>query len=78
LSLPLAVRQVGMFAVILGSNLGANFTLIGALAGIMFAKILAGKNLVLSYLDFAKTGFKIMPFVTIMAAGFLWLEHLAV
>jgi len=78
LSLPHAVRQVGMFAVILGSNLGANFTLIGALAGIMFAKILAEKNLILSYVDFAKTGFKIMPFVTVAAAGFLWLEHLAI
>jgi len=77
LSLPKAVRSVGMFGVILGSNLGANFTLIGALAGIMFAKILSEKGITLSYLDFAKTGFKIMPVVTAASCLILATEHLA-
>jgi Na+/H+ antiporter NhaD/arsenite permease-like protein len=72
------VRSVGMFAVILGSNLGANFTLIGALAGIMWAKILADKNLRMTYLDFAKVGFVIMPLVTVASAGVLFIEHLEV
>jgi len=76
MNLPSNVRSVGMFAVILGSNLGANFTLIGALAGIMWAKILADKNLRMTYLDFAKVGFKIMPFVTIASAGVLFAEHI--
>jgi len=78
LNLPEAVRSVGMFGVILGSNLGANFTLIGALAGIMFAKILSEKGIKLSYLDFAKTGFKIMPIVTVISCGILAAEHLAI
>jgi len=75
LSLPRNVRSSGMFAVILGSNLGANFTLIGALAGIMWAKILADKHVQMSYVDFAKVGFKIMPAVALASAGFLTLEH---
>jgi len=77
LALPEAVRSVGMFGVILGSNLGANFTLIGALAGIMFAKILSEKGIILGYVEFAKQGFKVMPLVTILAAGVLFLEHLS-
>jgi len=77
LSLPEAVRSVGMFGVILGSNLGANFTLIGALAGIMFAKILSEKGIILSYTDFAKTGFKVMPLVTLVSCGILAAEHLS-
>jgi len=77
LALPDAVRSVGMFGVILGSNLGANFTLIGALAGIMFAKILSEKGIVLGYLEFAKQGFKVMPLVTALSAGILFVEHLA-
>jgi len=76
MNLPANVRSVGMFAVILGSNLGANFTLIGALAGIMWAKILGDKNLRMTYLDFAKVGFTIMPFVTIASAGVLFAEHI--
>jgi len=77
LALPEAVRSVGMFGVILGSNLGANFTLIGALAGIMFAKILSEKGITLGYVEFAKQGFKVMPLVTVLAAGVLFLEHLS-
>jgi len=77
LALPEAVRSVGMFGVILGSNLGANFTLIGALAGIMFAKILSEKGITLGYLEFAKQGFKVMPIVTALSAGILFVEHLA-
>jgi len=77
LALPEAVRSVGMFGVILGSNLGANFTLIGALAGIMFAKILSEKGITLGYIEFSKQGFKVMPLVTALSAGVLFLEHLA-
>jgi len=77
LALPEAVRSVGMFGVILGSNLGANFTLIGALAGIMFAKILSEKGIILGYVEFSKQGFKVMPLVTALACGVLFLEHLS-
>lgn len=49
----------------MGSNLGANFTLIGALAGIMFADLLRAKGLRLSYARFARTGLLAMPLVVL-------------
>lgn len=57
-----------MFALIMGSNFGANFTLIGALAGIMWARILHEKNIEISFKQFTKFGFKIMPIVIGLAA----------
>ena len=46
-----------VFASIVGSNLGAFLTPIGALAGIMWNNILHNHNVKFSYLDFIKTGF---------------------
>jgi len=43
----------------------------------MFAKILSEKGIVLGYLEFAKQGFKVMPLVTALSAGILFVEHLA-
>ncbi len=45
-----------VFASIVGSNLGAFLTPIGALAGIMWNNILHNHNVKFSYLDFIKTG----------------------
>ena len=53
----------GAYAVVIASNLGANLTLIGALAGLMWRKILKTKGLEISYFDFVKTGLIITPFV---------------
>ena len=39
-----------MFSLILGSNFGACFTIIGALAGIMWINILRNKNVSINYL----------------------------
>ena len=64
-----AAQKGSMFALILGSNLGANLTLIGALAGIMWAKILVNKGCPITFREFSKYGFMIMPFV--IAAGCL-------
>ena len=50
-------------ALIAGSNFGANFTLIGALAGLMWAKILFDKGCSISFSEFSKYGFLIMPLV---------------
>lgn len=50
-------------AVIAGSNFGANFTLIGALAGIMWAKMLSDKGCSISFSEFSKYGLLIMPLV---------------
>ncbi len=46
-----------VFASIIGSNIGAFLTPIGALAGIMWNNILHNHNVKYSYLDFVKTGF---------------------
>ncbi|ETO12479.1 hypothetical protein RFI_24898, partial [Reticulomyxa filosa] len=43
-----------MYAVILGSNYGANVTLIGALAGIMWAQLLKDKNIEVHHWEFSK------------------------
>ncbi len=65
-------------ALIAGSNFGANFTLIGALAGIMWAKILSDKGYSISFSEFSKYGFLIMPLVvavtclTLVAELALW------
>lgn len=53
-------KMGAIYAVVLGSNYGANFTLIGALAGIMWITILRTKNVHISYLQFMKVGFSVM------------------
>lgn len=53
-------KMGAMFSLILGSNFGACFTIIGALAGIMWINILRSKNVQISYLKFAKLGICIM------------------
>ena len=45
-----------LFATVIGSNLGAFFTPIGALAGLMFSSILQGHGIKFGYRDFLKLG----------------------
>lgn len=65
-------------ALIAGSNFGANFTLMGALAGLMWAKILSDKGCSISFSEFSKYGFLIMPLViavtclTLLAELMIW------
>lgn len=59
--------QGGAYAVIIASNLGANFTLIGALAGLMWKKILNTKGLNINYLDFLKVGIVITPITFVLS-----------
>ncbi len=56
-----------VFASIIGSNIGAFLTPIGALAGIMWNNILHNHNVKYSYLDFVKTGF-IVALPTLLVA----------
>ncbi len=49
-------QSEAVFASIVGSNLGAFFTPIGALAGIMWSSILNDQHLSFKYLDFLKMG----------------------
>ncbi len=63
-----------MFAVIMGSNYGACFTFIGALAGIMWKNIVSNLNVQIGFKQFAKLGFVVMPFVIFTACTVLTLE----
>ncbi len=51
-----AVQQAAIYATVVGSNLGAFLTPIGALAGIMWSSLLKEHNVRFSYLDFIKYG----------------------
>ena len=49
-------EAIAVYATVVGSNLGACFTPIGALAGIMWSSFLKKHQLKFSYLDFLKLG----------------------
>ncbi|MCK9328835.1 MAG: ArsB/NhaD family transporter [Candidatus Cloacimonetes bacterium] len=53
------VYYASAYAVIIASNLGANLSLIGSLAGLMWEKILKIKNLRINYIVFLKVGLSI-------------------
>ena len=67
-----------LFAIALGSNFGANFTLIGALAGILWSDILKQHNQHISYFTFALYGIRIMPIVLLSSLFILYLEYIIV
>lgn len=62
-----------VFATIIGSNIGALFTPIGALAGIMWSNILNKHGVKFNYLDFLKIGVTVAIPTLITALGSLWL-----
>lgn len=62
-----------VFATIIGSNLGALFTPIGALAGIMWSNILSKHDVKFSYLDFLKIGVTVAVPTLVAALAVLWL-----
>ena len=57
-----------IYAVIMGSNIGALLTPIGALAGIMWLRILKETHIKYSFFDFMKNGF-ILTIVSLLAAS---------
>ena len=61
-----------MYATVVGSNLGAFFTPIGALAGLMFSSILAEHEIKFGYLDFLKLGVTVALPALAAALGTLW------
>ncbi len=63
-------------AVAAGSNLGANLTPLGALAGIMWMSILKQKGVRMSFGRFVKTGLLITPASLLAALGILALQTL--
>ncbi|KAJ3176291.1 hypothetical protein HDU87_005333 [Geranomyces variabilis] len=60
-----ALRRGGMFALIVGSNLGANLTFIGSLAGLMWADLLRKRDVVISQTNFLKKCVLITPVVLV-------------
>jgi len=54
-------------ALILGANFGVNLTLMGGLAGLMWAKILSDKGQPVSFSEFSKYGLLITPIVAAVA-----------
>ena len=78
LSLNESVKLGVVFSLIMGSNFGANFTLLGALAGIMWHKIISDKDVYISYGKFAKFGFLIMPIVILLSCLTLLAEIMVV
>lgn len=61
------VLKGSAYAVNISTSLAANITLIGALAGLMWQKILKDKGVEISYIDFLKKGLVITPFVFIIS-----------
>lgn len=60
-------------ALVIGSNFGANFTLIGELAGIMWNAILRQRGMEISYFRFLKTSLLICPWVLAVTLAVLGL-----
>ena len=59
----------GVYASIIGSNIGAFLTPIGALAGIMFSSLVAKNKIRFSFIDFIKYGVIIsVPVITVILA----------
>ena len=60
------------YALVIGSNLGANLTIIGALAGIMWRQILKEKGVTISYKEFLLTGMRTTPIVLAVTLATLY------
>jgi hypothetical protein len=72
--LPAMVRTGGMLGVLEGANVGGCWSLMGALAGILWSTILRNKGLNIGYLQFLKIGFMVMPLVTFVVSLIIWAE----
>jgi Na+/H+ antiporter NhaD/arsenite permease-like protein len=69
------VQQASLFALVIASNVGAMFTIIGALAGIMWANIIRSKGVVMTYTMFSKLAL-LSGFVGAAVSLFaLWFEY---
>ena len=62
-----------IYAILIASNLGANLTLVGSLAGLMWHGILKDKGVEVSYIYFLKKGLLITPIVFICTLFTLYL-----
>ncbi|MBU0577284.1 hypothetical protein KKF73_01820 [Patescibacteria group bacterium] len=67
------ILEGSAYATVIASNLGANLTLLGALAGLMWHKLLKNKNIKITYWDFLKKGILITPIVFVITLITLYL-----
>jgi len=72
--IPSMVRTAGMLGVLEGANVGACWSLIGGLCGILWSTILRNKGIKIGYLHFSKIGFMVMPIVTFSVGLIIWAE----
>jgi arsenical pump membrane protein len=68
------MRKAAALSLIAGSNLGANLMLTGALAGLMWAKLLSDKGYTLSFSRFSLYGFSVTLPVMVVISLLLGLE----
>jgi len=67
-TLPDGVRRAGMLGVLEGANVGGCWSLMGALAGIMWATLLRNKGIIVGYIQFMKVSLRAMPLATFVIA----------
>lgn len=70
------MQQQAIFSTIIGSNIGAFLTPIGALAGIMFSDLVTKQEVKYSFLQFVKNGLLIsIPTITAALLGLMLVLH---
>ncbi len=72
--LPMPARPAAAFATAIGSNLGANLTPLGALAGLMWMSILHHKAAPIRFRDFVRYGLLVTPLSLLAALAVLALQ----
>jgi len=75
-ALPETTTLSATLATAIGSNLGANITPIGALAGIMWMSILREKEVKISFLEFMKYGLIVTPVTLLLCLVVLGLQFM--
>jgi arsenical pump membrane protein len=73
-TVPSSRVSAAVFATVIGSNLGANLTPIGALAGIMWMRIVNGKAFRITFWEFVKYGLLVTPLTLLSGLAILGLE----
>lgn len=68
------LQAPAIYATVIGSNLGANLTPIGALAGIMWMGLLREKGVRVSFREFVKYGLLVTPLCLLVCLGLLSFE----
>jgi len=67
-------KLAGVIASIAGTNLAANLTVVGALAGVLFCRVAAARGVEIGKKEFSYVGLCVMPFVLIATAVVLTMQ----